>query len=130
MLPKSFSLSCQTKAWQLLSLDLPLYHSRALDQRHVAAASGPLGTDPLGQHEFLHTGMRRPRVGDYTACVACGVSDWKNPKGREDRGGVLALVLLQREKPGVRAETRWGSPSNSASWAMRLDSLLFKMLPT
>ena len=37
-------------------------------------------------------------MGDYTAPAARGISDCRDPEGRTDRGGVLALVLWQREE--------------------------------
>lgn len=125
MLLKSFSLSFQMKAWHLLSPDLPFY-SRNLDQRLLRASFGSLGTDPLAGHDFLHTSMGRSRGDDYTACAACGTYDWRNPEGRKDRGGILALVLLQREK--LESELRLSRATRAI--LLRLDFLLFKMLKT
>lgn len=125
MLLKSFSLSFQMKAWLLLSLDLLLFPSRNLDQRLVPASSGPPGTDPLAGYDFLHTSMGRSRGDDCTACAACGTYDWRNPEGRKDRGGVLALVLLQREES--ESELRLGA--TQATLLTLMDKTRFTVFP-
>lgn len=130
MLLKLFSLSFQMKAWCLLSLDLLLYHSSNLDQRLVAAFSGPPGTDPLPGRDFLRTSVGRSKGDDYTACAARGTSDRRNPEGREHTGGALALVLLQREEAEAELRLRRATQVILLSLTERLNSLFFKILKT